>query len=214
LAHLGRRANLPAGGESRLLPDSRRAAGYPKIDGTACDRRRVLSATPLLWTLVQTLAGGGTASGSFVYDATTNTYSNVNITTTAGTLPGATYSFVAPGPQNVFGLTVVTTSGANQTGNPGLQLQFVGGLLAAGGAGIPVLLREGTCQDAGCAANLGPLGPTVRTNTLGTLASSPLTAGQSQIPTLSEWGMAIFSILLMGTSSLYLRKTRQRGARG
>jgi hypothetical protein len=170
------------------------------------------SATPLLWTLDAgiTLTGGGTVSGSFVYDAATNTYSNVNITTTAGTLPGATYRFVAPGPQNVFGLTVVTTSGANQAGNPGLNLLFVGGLLAAGGTGIPVLMREGTCQDAGCAANFGPLGQTVRENILGTVSSSALTALQT--PTLSEWGMAIFSILLMGTATLYLRKARRRGA--
>jgi hypothetical protein len=170
------------------------------------------SATPLLWTLDAgiTLTGGGTVSGSFVYDAATNTYSAINITTTAGTLPGATYRFVAPAPQNQFILTVVTTSGANQAGNPGLRLQFAGGLLAAGAALIPTDMREGTCPDAGCAGNFGPLGPTVRENILGTVSSSALSAGQ--VPTLSEWGMAIFSILLMGTAALYLRKTRRRGA--
>ena len=42
LAHLGRRTDLPTRGEGRLLPDSRRTAGHPKIDRTADHRRRVL----------------------------------------------------------------------------------------------------------------------------------------------------------------------------
>ena len=40
-----------------------------------------------------TFDDGGTASGSFVYDAVMNTYSAINVTTTAGTtLTGATYT--------------------------------------------------------------------------------------------------------------------------
>ena len=40
-----------------------------------------------------TFDDGGTASGSFVYDAVTNTYSAINVTTTTGaTLAGATYT--------------------------------------------------------------------------------------------------------------------------
>ena len=52
------------------------------------------SAAPLLWTLSGvTFADGGTASGSYIYDATTNTYSSVHVITTAGSrLPGATYT--------------------------------------------------------------------------------------------------------------------------
>jgi hypothetical protein len=40
-----------------------------------------------------TFGEGGTASGSFVFDSSTNTYSSINITTTSGsTLTGTTYN--------------------------------------------------------------------------------------------------------------------------
>ena len=39
-----------------------------------------------------TFSDGGTASGSFAYDSTSHSLSNVNITTSGGTLPGATYN--------------------------------------------------------------------------------------------------------------------------
>jgi hypothetical protein len=62
----------------------------------------IASADGITWDLVGvTLGGGGTASGSFVYDATTNTLSNVDITTSGGTaFTGATYLAANPG----FGL--------------------------------------------------------------------------------------------------------------
>ena len=49
-------------------------------------------ATPITWTVSAAFPDGGTAAGSFVYDADFNTYSSINITTTAGSVrPGATY---------------------------------------------------------------------------------------------------------------------------
>ena len=43
-------------------------------------------AAPLEWTLLDaTFDDGGVAFGSFVFDADTNTYSDISITTTAGT---------------------------------------------------------------------------------------------------------------------------------
>jgi PEP-CTERM motif len=59
----------------------------------------IASADGVTWDLTDvTLAGGGTASGSFVYDAATNTLSDVDITTSAGTLfTGATYLAANPG---------------------------------------------------------------------------------------------------------------------
>src|ERR1700689_297 len=45
-----------------------------------------------------TLSDGGTASGSFVYNATTGVLSDVDITTSAGTaFTGATYLLATPG---------------------------------------------------------------------------------------------------------------------
>ncbi len=44
-------------------------------------------AAPVKWTLVDvTFSDGGTASGSFMYDADTNVFSAVDITTISGTL--------------------------------------------------------------------------------------------------------------------------------
>ncbi|MEP7354005.1 MAG: hypothetical protein ABI824_12310, partial [Acidobacteriota bacterium] len=43
-----------------------------------------VGAAPITWYLQGvTFADGGTASGSFVYDATTNVYSGVNVSVTA-----------------------------------------------------------------------------------------------------------------------------------
>ncbi len=54
----------------------------------------IASADGISWVLTGvTFDDGGTASGSFVYDAVTNTYSAISVTTTTGaTLAGATYT--------------------------------------------------------------------------------------------------------------------------
>src|SRR5215813_9278566 len=57
----------------------------------------VASADGATWTFSGvTFDDGGTASGSFFYDATNNTYSDINMTTTAGTLlTGALYTSIS-----------------------------------------------------------------------------------------------------------------------
>jgi len=157
-------------------------------------------AAPVLWTLSGvTFATGGTASGSFVYDAATNTYSAINITTTTdGTRTGATYHFIsgAPNPpSSTFSLNLTTAAANNQTGLPGLALIFTPALGNGGTAAVSG--QEANCSDAVCTA---PVAPTRAVN------AGNVTGQALQIPTLSEWGMAIFSILLMGSAVLYLRK--------
>jgi hypothetical protein len=55
-------------------------------------------ASPILWTLTDvTFDDGGTASGSFVFEDVTGAYSDLSITSTAGSsFAGATYA--APNP--------------------------------------------------------------------------------------------------------------------
>jgi hypothetical protein len=55
-------------------------------------------AIPVEWTLQNVIfTDGGTAFGSFVYDADTNIYSEVDITTTSGAvLSGTVYKFTNP----------------------------------------------------------------------------------------------------------------------
>ena len=73
------------------------------------------SATPLTWTLTGvTFVDGSTASGTFTFDADTNTYSSIDVMTTGGTAyPAETYTFlctspcagIAPDADNVLLLT-------------------------------------------------------------------------------------------------------------
>jgi hypothetical protein len=115
------------------------------------------SATPILWTLngtITAVSGGatGTASGSFVYDADTNLYSNVAITTT---LPAATFDtseIGGPISTNVL-LALVDgfVPGAN-SGKPVIGLRFTNPLTNLGGT---VILNAGfsftgTCLGADC----------------------------------------------------------------
>src|ERR1700675_4810941 len=94
------------------------------------------SGFPTTYTLVGvTFDDGGTASGFFTFDPVTNLYSDVNVTTTTGSArSGATYKFVcgqdvatctgvAPDPT---GALYLTTSAADQTGNPGFAIFFTG----------------------------------------------------------------------------------------
>ena len=69
----------------------------------------------------------GSASGGFAYNFDTNTYSDINITTTAGTIrtTGATYHFVAPGfPHNSSLVRFVTMPDAQNLNKPGFTMFF------------------------------------------------------------------------------------------
>jgi hypothetical protein len=113
-------------------------------------------ATPITWNLSGiTFAGGGTASGSFTFDADTGTqacstglspcgvFSNVNITTTtAGTVTGSTYTHICgvdvPGCLGVSPdsseVLFLTSTSANQMGLPAIAFFFTGvGIFPPGG---------------------------------------------------------------------------------
>lgn len=124
----------------------------------------------VLWTLQNvTFSGGGMASGSFVYDADTNTYSSVNITTTAGPFIGGIH-FI--GLNSALGSTagqlgIAQSPGAPTAGLPVLFLQFDSALTNTGGTANLVLgsssppsLPQGSFQTA-CIAigGCGGLGP-------------------------------------------------------
>ena len=94
------------------------------------------SAVPIIWTLQNvSFNDGGTASGSFVFDADTTTYSNIMITTTNGSIrPGASYGGpVASGTSNFALVTTPDNSLPDLTGRPMLVLLFTAPLTNAGG---------------------------------------------------------------------------------
>jgi hypothetical protein len=110
--------------------------------------------TLVTWTLNNfTFSDGATASGSFVYDATTNTFSSINIVTSSGTtLSGAAYHAVDPGfgPFS-FDVAFVTTSGlGNYVGTDALELNFSPLSLTDGGGIVPTDINEFVCSNANC----------------------------------------------------------------
>lgn len=120
-------------------------------------------ATPLTWTLQNTtFTDGGTASGSFVYDATTNAYSGINISVSAhGTYPASVFQFPD---LNFSGLLMSSTAlgafdsnAADLTGADVLGLSFTNPLTGSGGTDPLVLTfgysGESRCTNAGCSNN-------------------------------------------------------------
>jgi hypothetical protein len=109
---------------------------------------------------------GGTAYGTFAYDPVTNLYSNVNITTTAGTvLPGAIYQFVCGqdvpsctglGPSGTNVLTLTSTA-SNQMGLPAFVLEFPALQPLGSAQTIPIVFGlEASCADPPCSAPVPP----------------------------------------------------------
>jgi IPTL-CTERM motif len=160
-------------------------------------------AAPVTFTLRGvTFQDGATASGSFDYDANTNTYSNVNITTTGGTiLPGATYAFVCTPPctnnqpTSQLALFLTTTPASDQTNQFGLGLVFAAPLTTVFKA-VPLAVGvEATCTGTTC----GALDEPGRV-----LIAGEVTLFAGPVPTLSEWGMIllVLSLLALGTWQL------------
>jgi hypothetical protein len=111
----------------------------------------------ITWSLSGvTFDDGGTASGSFVYDALTNTVSSVNIVTTAGTtFGGNTYTALDPGfdPPVPFDIPVVPNASGDLTGTKVLDLELpMPGLTNLGGT-VNLLLgvaAEDVCSNSDC----------------------------------------------------------------
>lgn len=118
---------------------------------------------------------GGTASGSFAYDAVTNTFSSINIVTTAGkTFGSTTYTGVDPGfgPDPLSLAFVPDPSLSDFTGSKLLDLELNTPLTNLGGTiGFTSEAFEGMC------AGLDPTKP----NDCSTFAPTPfrvVTAGE------------------------------------
>ncbi len=107
-------------------------------------------AVPIKWSVGATFDDGTTASGSFVYDADTNTYSDIDITTTSGNVYGALLANLGPGP---FGFAAVAAGPPPVIGDAMFFLVFSGRLTNDGGN---LEFRtsngayEGTCGNDGC----------------------------------------------------------------
>jgi len=160
------------------------------------------SAIPVTWTLQGvTFTDGGTASGSFAYDADTNTYSSVNITTTPGSviLTGATLVYVSPGfaPSNDSVLTAASNA-ADLTGTRAFALFFGSALTNVGGTVSIASGEEASCANSTCSAPTAPN----RFTSAGSVSAQTL-----EIPALSARGLAATALLLAAAALLALRRS-------
>lgn len=155
-------------------------------------------AAPMNWSLSGTLAGGGTVSGTFTYDPATNVYSAVNITTTAGTLPGAIYTTVNAASRS--NLLVANTAGGTSSGQPVIAVTF-NPVLSATSTPRTLGNSEGTCNPGCTDFSAG-----TRRAISGTVS---MAAAPAQVPTMSEWAMILFGTILAGAAALYVQRRQQ-----
>src|SRR5688572_18672087 len=157
------------------------------------------------WTLSgATFTDGGTASGSFLYDANSSTVTDFDVTTTAGSvLLGNHYvdlnGAFPPYPSNGFAV-VIPEAPPLPPNAPFLALQFQSALSNAGGAINLLAGGEGFCTDSVCSA-----GSYRRGFIAGTVIGMP---ERVQVP---EPGA--LSLLVLGAGALLLarRKDASRG---
>lgn len=122
----------------------------------ACLIAAPASATPVTWYLYDAVFNtGGSASGSFVYDADINQYSGIDLTTTTdGTRAGSHFTFVNT-TSSGNASTMISLDGPVAIGTIEFALSFVTPLINAGGtidiAPYPIgFTVEGICNNDIC----------------------------------------------------------------
>lgn len=119
-------------------------------------------AAPVTWTLQNWMFNdGGTASGSFVFDAGTSAYSNVSVQSTDGTVrTGASYALPNPASSgNSTFAAWVTGLLADFTNTPVIAVNWASALTDAGGTvGVDLAGFHGefACADVICSAATSP----------------------------------------------------------
>lgn len=158
-------------------------------------------AAPILWTLQGfTLNDGGTASGSFIYDADTKAISNLGITTTTGSARvGSTYTTFNPNVTNTANGFQAARSPTFTVRSPGLIFGF-GTLTDAGGTIVPpfISFSEGSYGDI----NLNGIvvDSTYRQSTAGFLTTNPSSAPEPTSLILGSEALRCFSLNVVALS--------------
>ncbi len=160
-----------------------------------------------------TRADGGTVSGSFTYDADTNTYSAINVTTTQGssTLPGETYAGFDPASSDAGGLILQRAQGASDlTGQNNIFLQFVPALSNSGGTLTPALASEVGCVNSNCSTATNS--QSLTGDIVGTVVTSPPLppADATPIPTMPTWLIAMMALFIAALAAPKLRRSTTR----
>jgi hypothetical protein len=189
-----------------MLNRSSKSVGILFVAMASC-----IEAAPVTWYLSGvTMVDGAIAGGSLTYDADTNTYSQVNITTSGGTVFGsAHYVTIAPAAGVVSNATraiLVTNGGNTLAGTPALALYPTTPLTNAGGTvgllGSSLSISfETTC--GGVSNDCDAPGFVRRNFTNGSLTT---VAAPAPVPALSSWALFGLGILLLSSGTLSLQK--------
>ena len=102
---------------------------------------------------------GGLAMGTFTYDASTNTFSNVDIWVSAGTTFSAPRHYGAALPAASAGVIAVAASNSVQSGDRALIISISGAMTNADGTFLPGggVTAEETCSAANCTTAGAPM---------------------------------------------------------
>jgi|GEM_PF-3259387 hypothetical protein len=127
----------------------------------------------ITWSLTGVdLSDGGAVTGSFCYNATSNAYSAINVSSTSGLLlAGTLYTTLTPAyfsGSTLLGLGPATLP-SDYSGLTFLQLIFTNPLTSAG-VPDPVYAVETYCQDSQCNATI------IRTSLTGSVTANPVPA--------------------------------------
>lgn len=173
------------------------------------------SAAPVTWTLTDTtFDDGGTATGSFVYDADTNLYSHVNITTTTGSIRvGETYTHVCSGPcapQADIGADFVLflneESSDDMLDKPAVSLVFEEALSDTGTEVNIIFSFESLCDVSDCSAVNTSVSRMLATGRVTSQPFVPPVAVATPVPTLGQWSLMLLTPLLAGITALRTRR--------
>jgi len=171
----------------------------------------IAQAAPLQWTLTDvTFDDGGTATGSFVYDADSNTYSNIALKTTAGTAGAAadfrtkcTTAHCGTFPSDLF--FIASAEQSDLTNVPLLDIELPAPLSNTPGTVDLEFGMSFLCSNAACTG----VGDGLRIFTTGKLVGAPYIAppaAPTSVPATSAWSLGLLAMLLAAAAMLQRRR--------